>query len=47
LPFPIKRDQVSFTLTATNDCTGATQYYTGTDTVSDGKIVAASITQNG
>ncbi|HEY5362387.1 MAG TPA: hypothetical protein VIJ82_32670 [Streptosporangiaceae bacterium] len=40
-------DQVSFDLTATDDCTGANQQYTGTDTVVNGKIVAASVTQTG
>jgi hypothetical protein len=39
--------QVSFTLTVVNDCTGATQYYTGTDTVRGGKVVAADVTQTG
>ncbi len=36
-------DQVTFQLDATDDCTGAVQHYTGTDTVSDGKIVAADV----
>ena len=40
-------DEVNFDLAATNDCTGAVQYFTGTDTVVDGKIVAANVTQAG
>ena len=36
--------QVSFHLTVIDNCAGATQYYTGTDTVSGGKIVAAHVT---
>lgn len=40
-------DQVNFNLAATNSCTGATQYYTGTDTVQNGIIVAANIVQAG
>ncbi|HMH94096.1 MAG TPA: hypothetical protein VK586_23825 [Streptosporangiaceae bacterium] len=40
-------DQVSFTLAATDNCTGAVNQYSGTDTVSGGKIVAAHITQTG
>jgi hypothetical protein len=40
-------DQVSFTLAATDRCTGAVQHFSGTDTVSGGKIVAAHITQTG
>ena len=39
--------QVSFNLTVLNDCTGAAQYYTGTDTVRGGKIVAADVTLTG
>lgn len=39
--------QVSFTLVVVNDCTGAAQYYTGTDTVRGGKIVAADVTRTG
>jgi hypothetical protein len=35
--------EVNFNLAATNNCTGAEQNYTGTDTVVDGKIVAANI----
>ena len=40
-------DQVSFSLAATDRCTGAVQHFSGTDTVSGGKIVAAHITQTG
>ena len=32
-------DQVSFTLAATDRCTGGVQHFSGTDTVSGGKIV--------
>jgi hypothetical protein len=39
--------QVSFNLTVLNDCTGVAQYYTGTDTVRGGKIVAADVTRTG
>jgi hypothetical protein len=39
--------QVSFNLTVINDCTGAVQYYTGTDTVRGGKIVVADVTRTG
>jgi hypothetical protein len=39
--------QVSFRLTVSDNCAGATQYYTGTDTVSGGKIVAAHVTRTG
>ena len=39
--------EVNFDLAATNDCTGAVQYFTGTDTVTGGKIVAADVTQTG
>jgi hypothetical protein len=39
--------QVSFTLAVVNDCTGAAQYYTGTDTVRGGKIVVAAVTRTG
>ena len=35
--------QVSFNLAVVNDCTGASQYYTGTDTVRGGRIVAADV----
>jgi hypothetical protein len=40
-------DQVSFTLAATDSCNGAVQHFSGTDTVSGGKIVAAHVTQPG
>ena len=39
--------QVSFNVAAVNDCTGAAQSYTGTDTVRGGKIVAAYVTRTG
>jgi hypothetical protein len=39
--------QVSFTLAVVNDCTGAAQNYTGTDTVRGGKIIAADVTPTG
>ena len=39
--------QVSFNLTVLNDCTGAAQYYTGTDTVRGAKIVTADVTRTG
>ena len=39
--------QVSFNLMVLNDCTGAAQYYTGTDTVRGGKIVAADVARTG
>ena len=39
--------QVSFNLAVVNNCTGAAQYYTGTDTVRGGKIVAADVTRTG
>jgi hypothetical protein len=39
--------QVRFNLAVVNDCTGAAQYYTGTDTVRGGKIVAADVTRTG
>ena len=38
-------DQVNFDLAAVDSCTGVTQYYTGTDTVENGTIVGADITQ--
>jgi hypothetical protein len=48
---PTKLDQsghqVSFNLMVVNDCTAAAQYYTGTDTVHGGKIVAAHVTPTG
>jgi len=37
--------QVSFQLTVIDTCTGATQSYTGSDTVRGGKIVAAHVTR--
>src|SRR5262249_1055667 len=37
--------QVSFNLAVVNRCTGAAQYYKGTDTVLGGKIVAAHVTR--
>ena len=40
-------NQVSFNLTVVNNCTGAAQYYTGTDTVRGGKIIAAHVTRTG
>ncbi|HEY3981797.1 MAG TPA: hypothetical protein VGM79_31385 [Streptosporangiaceae bacterium] len=40
-------DQVSFALAAADRCTGAVQHFSGTDTVSGGKIVAAHVTQTG
>jgi len=40
-------DQVSFDLAAVDNCTGATQDYTGTDTVQNGIIVAANVVQAG
>ncbi len=39
--------QVSFNLVVVNDCTAAAQYYTGTDTVRGGKIVAVHVTPTG
>jgi hypothetical protein len=39
--------QVGFNLTVANTCSAAFQYYTGTDTVRGGKIVAADITRTG
>jgi hypothetical protein len=40
-------DEASFNLAATDACSGAEQYFAGTDTVVDGKIVAARVTQVG
>jgi hypothetical protein len=40
-------DQVNFNLAAQDSCSGATQYYTGTDTVDNGIIVAADVVQVG
>jgi hypothetical protein len=39
--------QVRFRLRVVSGCTGATWYYTGTDTVYGGKIVAAHVTRTG
>jgi len=39
-------DQVTFDLTADDTCNGQVQHFSGTDTVQDGKIVAADITQD-
>jgi hypothetical protein len=36
-------DQVTFSLTATDTCNGQVQHYTGTDTVQNGKIIAADV----
>jgi hypothetical protein len=41
------RDQVHFDLAAYDGCTGQTLYYTGTDTVRHGRIVAARVTRIG
>ena len=38
---------VNFNLAAVDSCSGATQYYTGTDTVQNGIIVAANVVQAG
>lgn len=40
-------DQVNFNLAAVDSCSGVTQYYSGTDTVSNGVIVAADVVQTG
>jgi hypothetical protein len=40
-------NQVSFNLAVVNNCTGAVQYYAGTDTVRGAKIVAADVTRTG
>jgi hypothetical protein len=39
--------QVTFDLTATDACTGQVQHFTGTDTVENGRIVAADVRQTG
>jgi hypothetical protein len=39
-------DEVNFTLAATDNCSGAVQDFTGTDTVQNGQIVAADISQD-
>jgi hypothetical protein len=40
-------DQVNFDLAATDNCTGAVQNFSGTDTVQGGLIVAANVSQTG
>jgi hypothetical protein len=40
-------DHVSFALAAVDDCTGQSQHYTGTETVQDGRIVAADVMRTG
>jgi hypothetical protein len=40
-------DQVTFNLAATNSCTGQVQNFSGTDTVQNGMIVAANVSQTG
>jgi hypothetical protein len=40
-------DTVSFDLAATDDCTGAVQDFSGTDTVQGGLIVGADVSQTG
>jgi hypothetical protein len=40
-------DQITFHLTVTDNCAGVTHYYTGTDIVRGGKIVAAHVTRTG
>ena len=39
-------DQVTFDLAATDNCTGAVQDFSGTDTVQGGLIVAADVSQS-
>ena len=39
--------QVNFNLTVVDGCAGATEHFTGTDTVRGGKIVAAYVTRTG
>jgi hypothetical protein len=39
-------DEVNFSLAATDDCSGEVQDYTGTDTVVNGQIVAADVSQD-
>lgn len=41
----VRGDQVSFTLTAVDTCTGHIQTFSGTDTVRNGVIVAADVIQ--
>jgi curli biogenesis system outer membrane secretion channel CsgG len=38
-------DQVTFSLAATDNCTGAVQNFNGTDTVVNGRIVSADVSQ--
>jgi hypothetical protein len=40
-------DEVNFDLAATDNCTGAVQNFSGTDTVQGGLIVAANVSQTG
>jgi hypothetical protein len=40
-------DEVNFDLAATDNCTGAVQDFSGTDTVQGGLIVAADVSQDG
>jgi hypothetical protein len=40
-------NSVSFNLAATDVCTGRVQHFSGTDTVENGKIVAANVTRTG
>lgn len=40
-------DQVRFRLAARDNCTGTVQYFSGTDTVLNGKIIAAHVTRTG
>jgi hypothetical protein len=40
-------DEVNFNLSATDNCTGAVQDFSGTDTVQGGLIVAADVSQTG
>jgi hypothetical protein len=42
---PCSGDQVNFDLAATDNCTGAVQDFSGTDTVRGGPIVAADVSQ--
>ena len=39
-------NQVTFSLSATDTCNGQVQHFTGTDTVQNGKIVAANVNQD-
>jgi hypothetical protein len=38
---------VTFNLTATDSCNGQVQHFSGTDTVQNGKIVNANVSQTG